>query len=148
MVKQLMLDPGSALLMSQAGVSLNDSVETINAKMAEAQFANEVREMSNEFTSQGGVAVTDPSTVSASQLRSFTDSRGQVHYYKIPKSGSGGTGSSADNYLLTGLTTTATKTTPSATAPSFTPSGGIGSIWVDPSTGTIWQYKSSGWEQI
>lgn len=93
MVKQLMLDPASAMLMTQAGVTLNDSVETINAKMAQAQFANEVREMSNSITAEGGVAVIDPSTVPAGQLRSFTDSRGQVHYYKIPKTATTGTAS-------------------------------------------------------
>jgi len=93
MVKSLMLDPASALLMSQAGVSLNDSVETINVKMAQAQFANEVREMSNAITIEGGVAIVDPSTVPADQLKSFTDSRGQIHYYKIPKTATKGTAS-------------------------------------------------------
>ena len=91
MVKTLMLDPASALLMAQAGVSLNDSVATINTKMAQAQFANEVREMSNSITAQGGIAVTDPSSVPADQLRSFTDSRGQVHYYKMSKETTTGT---------------------------------------------------------
>ncbi|MFA5395212.1 MAG: hypothetical protein WC346_04260 [Methanogenium sp.] len=151
-VKQLMLDPASALLMTQAGVSLNDSVETINAKMAEAQFANEVRDMANQFTSQGGVAVTDPSTVPASQLKSFTDSRGQVHYYKIPKSGSGAGGSSADNYLLSLKSEETTKTTAAQSdisqAPQFSPSGGYGTIWVDPATGTMWQFTKSGWRKV
>ena len=143
-IKNLMLDPSTALLMAQAGVSLNDSVETINIKMAEAQFANEVRDMANEFTSEGGVAVTDPSTVPATQLKSFTDSRGQVHYYKIPKSG-GTTGSTGDDYLKTLNTTTTPKTTQSL---NFTPLGGVGSVYVDPTTGQMWQYTSSGWKKI
>lgn len=84
-VKELMIDPASAQLMAQAGVSLNDDVATINAKMSQAQYANEIREMSNEFTAEGGVAVADPSSVPQEQLRSFTDSEGQVHYYKMPK---------------------------------------------------------------
>lgn len=96
MVKTLMVDPGSALLMAQAGVSLNDSIETINAKMAQAQFANEVREMANAFTSQGAVAVVDPSSVPKDQLRSFTDSRGQVHYYKMPKEKTTVTGTASE----------------------------------------------------
>ena len=145
MVKSLMLDPASALLMTQAGVSLNDSVETINAKMAEAQFANEVREAANDIMDDGGVAITDPSSVPADQLRSFTDSRGQVHYYKIPKSG-GTTGNTADSYLKTTTTTATTKTTENL--PNFSPTGGIGTVWVDPATGQMWQYTSSGWKKI
>jgi len=144
LVKENMLDPDKALLMAQAGVSLNDSVETITAKMAEAQFANEVREAANEITTEGGVSVVDPSTVPADQLKSFTDSRGQVHYYKIPKSG-GGAGS-VDSYLNTLNPPETAQAT--AKAPNFSPVGGVGSVWVDPSNGTIWQYTSSGWGQV
>jgi hypothetical protein len=132
--------------MTQAGVSLNDSVETINAKMAQAQYANEVKDAANEITSEGGVAVTDPSTVPAGQLRSFTDSRGQVHYYKIPKSG-GTSGNTIDDYLKTlKLPDTTSKTTSQSL--NFTPLGGVGSIYIDPSTGQMWQYTSSGWKKI
>ena len=141
-VKELMLDPSSALLMSQAGVSLNDSVETINAKLATAQYANEVKDMANKITTEGGVAVTDPSTVPAGQLKSFTDSRGQVHYYKIAKSGTG-TGNGDDynsNIEIKAITT-------SAQAPAFSPIGGIGTVYTDPSTGIRWVFTSSGWEK-
>lgn len=95
-IKSLMIDPASALLVAQAGVSLNDTVETINAKMAQAQYANEVREMSNEFTSQGAIAIIDPSSVPKDQLRSFTDSKGKVHYYKMPKEKTTTTGTASE----------------------------------------------------
>lgn len=149
-IKKLMLDPASASLMARAGVSLNDSVETINAKMSQAQYEQEIRDFANDFTTQGAVAVMDPSRVPADQLRSFTDSRGQVHYYKMPKSGSGST-STADSYLktLTSDTSTSSTTTRTQTkGPQFTPSGGTGAIWIDPATGVMWQFTSSGWKKV
>ena len=146
-IKELMIDPAKALLMSQAGVSLNDDVETINAKMAEAQFANEVREATNKITTEGGIAVVDPSTVPAGQLKSFTDSRGQVHYYKVPKK-STTTGDDANTYLDLLLGEDAETQTAASEKPQFTPSGGVGSVWVDPADGSMWQFTSSGWREV
>lgn len=81
-VKKLLIDPATAKLMGQAGVSLNDSVEQINAKIENAQYANEVAEMSNQMELGGAVAVINPQSVPANQLRTLTDSRGVKHYYK------------------------------------------------------------------
>ncbi len=99
MIKELMVDPNTALLMAQGGVSLNDSVETINSKLANAQYANEVKEQANKITLEGGVAVVNPSTVPASQLRSFIDSRGTVHYYRVPKDGTVSTDSDVQTWV-------------------------------------------------
>lgn len=92
-IKKLMIDPSTAGLMGEAGVSLNDSVETINTKLAQAEYVREIREFSNDIAIDGGIAVMDPSGVPESQLVTFTDSRGIKHYYKVPvgsKSSSGG----------------------------------------------------------
>lgn len=83
-VKQLMLDPANAQLMADSGVTLNDSVEVISQKMAQGSYLKEVREITNDFTIQGATQVSDPRSVPAKQLRSYTDSRGQVHYFKMP----------------------------------------------------------------
>lgn len=88
-VKKLMIDPGTAMLMAEGGVTLNDSIEVINKKLTQAQYDREVREQANEIMLQGGIPIVDPRTVPANQLASFTDARGQVHYYKLPKSSSG-----------------------------------------------------------
>lgn len=87
-VKELMLDPATASLMGDAGVSLNDPVDVINQKMSRAQYAREVRDMSNEIALEGGQAVVDPSTVPAGQLITVTDSRGVKRHYKVPKGSS------------------------------------------------------------
>lgn len=83
-VKQLMLDPAKAQLMADSGVSLNDSVETINQKLAQGSYLQEVRDIANTFTSEGGSTILDPSGVPASRLKSYVDSRGVTHYYKMP----------------------------------------------------------------
>ena len=83
--------------MGEAGVSLNDSVDNINAKLTIAQNNREVREFSNEITMKGGVAVADPSSVPANQLVSYKDANGVTHYYKMPASSSDGLNLGADD---------------------------------------------------
>lgn len=87
-VKELMLNPDTAILLADAGVSLNDSVETINQKIGNATYTREVSELSNEFTSQGGISVPTTAGIPAKQLRSVVDSRGVVHYFKMPTTSS------------------------------------------------------------
>ncbi len=89
-VKKLLIDPATAQLMGEAGVTLSDSVATINAKIGQAQYAREVKEMSNEVTLAGGQAVLDPKGIPADQLRTFVDSQGVKHYYKMPATGGSG----------------------------------------------------------
>lgn len=163
-VKELMMDPATALLAAQAGVSLNDSVETINQKLAQATYTREVADLSNKATASGAVAVTDPSKVPANQLITLVDSQGNKHYYQKQTTG-GGTVSS-NNYLdaLFGSTKTSQSqysseidkifaealnmggNQSSASGPPFTPTGGVGAktIW----NGANWQYTNSGWKKI
>lgn len=101
-VKELMINPATAAIIGQAGVSLTDSVEVINTKISQAQYTQEVAEKTNQFTAQGATPIMSPAGVPASRLRSFTDSRGEVHYYKLPPESStvGYTSSSAANSYL------------------------------------------------
>jgi len=95
-IKTLLVDPATAGLMGEAGVTLNDSVDQINAKLTKAQTGRDIREFSNKIALTGGVAVADPSTVPANQLITYTDTNGGKHYYKMAvKTGdaSGGGGS-------------------------------------------------------
>ena len=152
-VKQLLVDPDTAGLMGEAGVRLTDSVDQINSKLRQAEYNREVRDMGNEVTLQGGVTVLNPSSVPADQLRSFTDSQGKTHYYKVPKASTAtGGGKSATDYLdnlgSMNQSTNSSGGSTASQAPKFSPVGGVGSIWVDPKTGAIWQYISSGWKKI
>ncbi|MDD4027035.1 MAG: hypothetical protein PHO75_02485 [Candidatus Shapirobacteria bacterium] len=91
-IKGLMVNPDTAMALAQSGVTLNDSVETINSKLAEYQYSKEVKDEANKLTTAGGVWVSSPSGIPADQLKSFVDSKGKVYYYKMPssKTGTGG----------------------------------------------------------
>jgi len=146
-IKELMINPSTASLIAQAGVTLNDSVETVNSKLALATYSNEVKEMANSMSTSGYTAITDPSTVSASQLVTLVDSKGKTYYYK--KNSSNTTTTSNDYYKsLTTVKTTSSSSAYKSTAPSYTPSGGSGSIYIDPTDGTIWQYTNTGWIKV
>lgn len=82
-VQKLMLNPDTAGILGDAGVTLNDSVETINRKVAQAVYAREVADLSNVMAVEGGQVVVDPGSVPASELRTLTDSRGNKHYYQV-----------------------------------------------------------------
>lgn len=100
-VKQLMINPATASLMGEAGVSLGDSIETINAKISEAEYTREVRQMTNEYAAEGAQPITSSAGVPQNRLRTFVDSRGVTHYYKLPpKTSTGYTSSSAANSWL------------------------------------------------
>ncbi len=88
-IKQLLIDPGTAQLVGQAGVKLTDSVQEINQKLSQATYAIEVADLSNSVLSEGGQAVISPKGIPADELRILTDSKGKKHYYKVPKSTDG-----------------------------------------------------------
>ncbi len=100
-VKKLMIDPATAALVGEAGVSLNDSVEKINSKLQNAQSNRDLKDFSNKIGAAGGVSVVSTAGIPADQLRMYTDANGGKHYYKMPnKSSSGGTGSTGFNSAL------------------------------------------------
>lgn len=176
-VKQLMINPDTAQLMGDAGVTLNDSVDTIKVKLGNATYAKEVRDMANGMATNGYTAVFDPKGVPSNKLITITDSRGNKYYYKKQETGSGSnfdTSSFLSNLAQQGMkvsgadTTSTTSTTnskvnvdmlwsealdPSAGlasyggAPNFTPSGGVGTKWTD-TQGQKWQYTQSGWKKV
>jgi sulfur transfer complex TusBCD TusB component (DsrH family) len=110
-VKQLMINPATAQLMGQAGVSLNDSVDTINKKLQQAQYMNEVRDMNNKMATSGYVSVYDPGSVSKDKLITVTDSYGKKYYYRKETTGSG-TAFDTSTFIkdIKGLQDTTTKT--------------------------------------
>ena len=98
-VKQLLIDPATAALMGEGGVKLTDSVGQINAKLTQATYAREVRDMSNEMTLAGAQAVISPKGVPADELRTLTDSRGKKHHFKIVEKPGGGIGTESERTI-------------------------------------------------
>lgn len=99
-IKKLLIDPGTAALMGKAGVTLNDSVEQINEKLTQATYVEEVANLSNAVLAEGGQAVISPKGIPSDELRILTDSRGQKHYYRVPKSTSGGRGGTESERII------------------------------------------------
>lgn len=164
-IKQLMLNPSTAMAMAHAGVTINDSVEQINGKLAQYQIAQEIRETTNRFTEAGYTYVTDPSRVPANQLKSFTDPTGRVHYYKEPAKpmtdsqtvdgffndlrNKGNVNVMSDSGKEVSITQQMLDMVNSirqqVVAPSF--SAQIGTVYID-SYGTKWQMTRNGWIKI
>lgn len=168
-IKELMINPDTAMLMAQGGVGLNDSIETINMKLTKAQYANEIRDLSNSMATSGYTVVSNPKSVPASQLVTITDSQGKKYYYRKSTSGTGFDSSS----FLKGLTERGYKVSGAGTntkdsqvnvdliwdevinnsvstmagMPNFSPAGGIGTTWTD-STGKKWRYTANGWAKV
>ena len=59
-IKSLMVDPASAQFVADAGVTLNDSIEEINKKMAEQTNVQEREDTINELTQEGYEYVAFP----------------------------------------------------------------------------------------
>jgi len=101
-IKQLLIDPATAGLMGEGGVTLTDSVQEINQKLTRATYAREVRDMSNNVIAEGWQAVISPKGVPADELRILTDSKGKKHYYrdKDEPGGGGGGGTGAEREVI------------------------------------------------
>lgn len=56
-IKRLMIDPQTAQFIANAGISLNDSVDGINAKMREEAERMEIRDISNQMAMEGYTAL-------------------------------------------------------------------------------------------
>lgn len=89
-VKQLMLDPASAQAMEGAGITLNDSIPQINAKLSAYSYQKEVQDVSNTMATNGYKAILPQqvSSYSSSEVVTLTDSQGNKKYFWKPTSAS------------------------------------------------------------
>ncbi len=95
-VKQLLIDPATAALMGEGGVKLTDSISEINAKLTQATYAREVRDMSNAVIADGWQGVVSPKGVPKDELRILTDSKGKKHYYRVKEKADGRVGTASE----------------------------------------------------
>lgn len=163
-IKELMINPDTALALAQAGVTLNDPVEVINTKLANYQYAQEIKDLSNTMGTSGYSVVTNPSSVPADKLVTITDSKGNKYYYQKSVSADGfdasgfiqkltdagfqvsGGGTDGSDTVVGNIWDEVLSNSNSTLAgrPNFTPAGGIGTVWTDPS-GQRWIYTADGW---
>ena len=81
-LKQAMTDPDTALAYAQAGVTLNDTPEQINAKLATYGYSKEVSDMANDMAMKGYTALfAGQKAPSGSEVVTTTDSKGKTKSY-------------------------------------------------------------------
>lgn len=112
-IESAMLDPDTALMYAKAGVTLNDSVESINRKIAQYAYSQEVANISNKMALEGYTTTPQPGAVPVQ----IVDSQGNVRTYYPTASASGG---SAGFTLSPGQTRYDISGNPVATAPENT----------------------------
>lgn len=98
-IKNLMQDPQTALTVAEAGITLNDTPEEVNRKLAEQEYKNERRDVMNDAAQKGYVYMATDAQAGAhpaSEIVTFQDSKGNVMKFWDPPSkttsGSGGGG--------------------------------------------------------
>jgi len=87
-LKGLMLDPDTADLIEQSGVTLIDSVETINQKMSKQIYRLELVDLDNEMIIAGYKPITTDIMLQGKtqdQLITINDSRGNPRIYLKPE---------------------------------------------------------------
>ena len=82
-IKQAMQDPDTAMAYAQSGVTLNDSPEQINQKLAQYSYTKEISETSNDMASKGYTALVSGSAPAGSEVVRVADSQGNFKtWYK------------------------------------------------------------------
>jgi hypothetical protein len=77
-IKQAMTDPDTALAYAQSGVTLNDSPEQINQKLAQYGYQKEIADTSNDMASKGYTALVSGSAPAGTEVVSVIDSQGNT----------------------------------------------------------------------
>ena len=84
-IKGLMLDPNTAGLMANSGVTLNDTPAEVQQKFADYTYQLELNETNNTMSQNGYTYITPEQAANkpANEVVSQTDSRGNIkHYWK------------------------------------------------------------------
>mgnify|MGYP001565041535 CR=1 FL=1 len=105
-IKKAMIDPDTAQAYGQAGVTLNDSPETINKKLAEYAYQKEVSEKSNDMAQKGySYLALGMSAPSGYEVVTTTDSKGNTKqwYKKVTGAEKPATLTPTDKKDLTGI---------------------------------------------
>ncbi len=91
-IKKAMADPDTAFAYAQAGVTLNDSIETINKKLATYAYSKEIKETSLKMAEKGYSYLAPGQTAPAgSEIYTLTDSKGvEKQWYDKPEKATGG----------------------------------------------------------
>lgn len=86
-IKSLMMDPDTAMIVAQSGVTLNDTPQQVQAKFAQYAYIKEVTDMSNKMNTEGYTYLTpeEAKTKDSNLVATTTDSKGNVKYWLRPE---------------------------------------------------------------
>jgi len=87
-IKQMMMNPRTAKIVADAGITLNDTPEQVSKKIADYQYTLEVNQLHQQMQDNGYEWIPTPEQargIPESEIVSRTDSRGQEHLYRKPK---------------------------------------------------------------
>ena len=87
-LQDMMIDPATATIMEQSGVTLLDSFESINKKMSDHNYWTEIQEKENKFQEAGYERLSTNSQLAGlanSEVMRIVDSRGVERLYKRPQ---------------------------------------------------------------
>lgn len=94
-IKDLMVDPETALFMANAGVTLNDTPEEVTRKMAEQSRRDEVKDLKNELALEGYTYLPFPPE--GEEGIQYFNVGGQKLAFRAPPGGAGGSNQMTDN---------------------------------------------------
>ena len=82
-IKQMMVDPNTANMIEQAGITLNDTMPQIQQKMSQYTYTQEVVDNNNSMELNGFQFITEAQANSkpANEVSVITDSRGNKKYW-------------------------------------------------------------------
>lgn len=89
-IKSLLVDPATADMMARYNITINDTPEEVNRKMADGTYKDNVREQHIKMREDGWEWVPTPdllANIPANEIVKITDSRGQVHQYRDTNTG-------------------------------------------------------------
>jgi hypothetical protein len=82
-IKSLMLDPNTAVIVAQSGVTLNDTPQEVQTKFATYYYTQEVTQSKNEMETNGYQYMTQAQAMTkpAGEITTITDSKGVQRYW-------------------------------------------------------------------
>lgn len=85
-IKDLMMDPGTASMIANAGVTLNDTPQEVNTKMSDFSVRQEKIEMDNQMATQGYKMITPEMAIGKPEreiIRLFDSTGGERLYWNM-----------------------------------------------------------------
>ena len=82
-IKNLMLDPNTAVIVAQSGVTLNDTPQEVQTKFAQYYYTQEVTQSKNEMETNGYEYMTEAQAMTkpTGEITTITDSKGVQRYW-------------------------------------------------------------------